>query len=80
MPVINPPKIDRAELHREAEERRFMEALAEQVRALLKPGERIARPYRAEGSIVLPVVQDKQADPDGIHALVTAWLDEAAAS
>ena len=78
MTIIDPPKIDREKLCREAEARQAARAAARQALALLAAGECLGTPVREGDRLVFPVLRaDAPGAPDAasLHALTAAWLD-----
>ena len=67
MTIIDPPKIDREKLCREAEAREAARAAARQALALLEAGERLGVPVREGDRLVLPILRAApwRGGPDG---------------
>ncbi|MDX1545729.1 MAG: hypothetical protein R3247_02005 [Rhodothermales bacterium] len=74
--VINPPKIDREKLCREAQRRRAALALARRMLSLLGPGETLGTPVREGDRLVVPIGSAEaspEEDAPALRALTAAW-------
>ena len=78
MTIIDPPKIDREKLCREAEARQAARAAARQALALLAAGEGLGTPVREGDRLVFPVLHTDASgaqDAASPHTRPAAWLD-----
>ena len=79
MTIIDPPKIDREKLCREAEARQAARAAARQALALLAAGEGLGPPVREGDRLVFPVLRaDAPGAPDAAspNTRTAAWFDD----